>query len=252
MPQFSPGFLIALMVAPFIGSFLGVLVERLPKGQDVIAGRSRCTACGRTLSPMELVPVFSWLIQRGRCRGCGTPLGLFHPFMELAAAGVVLWTYAIVGPDAQAVTLVLGWTLLALAVMDARDLFLSDALTLPLIPAGLAFAWWLDPVVPWANIVGAVAGFGLVSGIALLYRAMRGREGLGFGDAKLMAGAGAWTGWEGLGTVLFLGVAVSFVILLVMRLGGKQLDAGTKVPLGTGLAVGIWLTWLYGPLLPVT
>lgn len=236
-------------MAPFVGSFLSVLVVRLPAGEDVVASRSRCRSCAKTLSPLELVPLVSWVVQRGRCRGCGTRIDALYPAIEIAAAVTVLWAMTEVRGDLLWITVGLGWALLALAAMDWRSMILADVLTLPLIPAGLMVAWWIDPQSLAWHAIGAAAGFGLMVGAAWAYRAVRGRDGLGFGDAKLMAAAGAWVGLAGIGTVLLYGAVLSLGLALLVHLRGRAMTGDTALPLGVGLAAGLWLTWLYGPLL---
>jgi leader peptidase (prepilin peptidase)/N-methyltransferase len=168
--------------------------------------------------------------------------------MELAALGVVIWAAAVVDEGVLVVTVLLGWALLSLAAMDARSFFLSDVLTLPLIPAGLAVCFWLEPQAVWEHALAALAAATILACLAVAYRHLRERDGLGYGDVKLFAAAGAWTGPMGLGTVLLWAVVVNVALLLAGRLAGQQVAAETKVPVGTGLAAGLWLTWLYGPL----
>jgi leader peptidase (prepilin peptidase)/N-methyltransferase len=241
---------VLLIIAPFIGSFLSVLVVRLPKGEDVVASRSQCRSCGKRLSPLELLPVVSWLIQGGKCRQCGAKIGWFYPAIEIGAAVVVLWAVS-VGMEGWilAATCLLGWMLLALGAMDLRDFVLADVLTLPLIVMGLAVVWLSNgEAVVW-HAAAAVAGFALMVGIAAAYKQLRGREGLGFGDAKLMAAAGAWTGLAGLGTVLLYGSLLTLALAGILRQTGREIGGETPLPFGAGLAMGLWLTWLYGPLL---
>ena len=238
-----------LVAAPFVGSFLSVLVVRLPEREDIVVSRSRCRSCGKALSPLELVPIVSWVVQGGRCRSCGAKVSFLYPGLELAAMGVVLWAMTVVRGELLWMTSVLGWALLALLVMDWRRFILADALTLPLIPAGLAVAWRIDPdSVVW-HVAGAAAGLAFMVGVAWTYRAIRGRDGLGFGDAKLMAGAGAWVGLEGLTTVLLYGPLLSLALVAGGQLAGRRVTRETPIPFGVGLAAGFWLTWLYGPLL---
>lgn len=239
---------IALLVSPFIGSFLSVLVVRLPLGEGVVLGRSHCRNCNKTLGPAELVPLLSWMIQRGKCSACGASVSALYPSMEVAATAVAFWAVTTVPPELAIISILLGWVLLALAVMDARSFFLSDVLTLPLIPLGLAVIWVIDPASLAAHLAATIAGFVLMMAVAWAYEKLRGREGLGLGDAKLMAGAGAWAGLSGLGSVLLIGVCVNAVMLVVQRILGRDIDPSTPVPLGTGLAAGMWLTWLYGPI----
>ena len=241
--------LIPVVIAPFIGSFLSVLVVRLPRGEDVVASRSHCRSCNMPLSPLELVPLVSWTLQRGKCRACGAEIGWLYPALELAAVAVALWAITVVEGDLILLTAALGWALLALAAMDLRDLILADAITLPLIVAGIGVAVWLNPDAIHWHVLGAALGFGLLVAAAWGYQAFRGREGLGFGDAKLMAAAGAWTGLEGVGTVLLYGALLSLAAVLIARALGRDIGLTTPVPFGAGLAAGFWLTWLYGPLL---
>lgn len=241
--------LIPTIAAPFIGSFLSVLAVRLPRGEDVIVSRSRCRGCGRTLSAAELLPLVSWVLQKGRCRGCGAAVSPLYPVMELGALFLVVWASFVVSGAVLWATVALGWTLLALAAMDVRDFILADVLTLPLVAAGLAVAWWLDAAGFHWHVLGAATGFTLMVAAAWGYKAIRGREGLGFGDAKLMAAAGAWTSIEGVGTVLLYAALVGLGIAAVWRLAGREVDATMPIPLGAGIAAGLWLTWLYGPLL---
>lgn len=246
-PVLSFEFLCLIAAAPFIGSFLAVLVIRLPEGEDVVWTPSRCLSCQHPLGPPDLVPIISWTVAMGRCRHCGSRVSALYPAMEVAAIMVVLWAAVAVGPEALMITVVLGWALLALAVMDARSLFLSDALTLPLIPAGLLVCLWLDPLGVWSNIAGALFGAAVFMAMSWAYFRLRAREGLGLGDVKLIAAAGAWVGVEGLGTVILWAVMVNAVMIASEMLRGQTMAATTQVPLGTGLAAGLWLTWLYGP-----
>jgi leader peptidase (prepilin peptidase)/N-methyltransferase len=170
-----------------------------------------------------------------------------YPLLEIASVFVVLWAAFVVNADALVVTVIFGWALLALAVMDLRSMFLADVLTLPLIPAGLAVCLWLEPDAIWTHMAGAAAGAALLAALSWGYFRLRGREGLGLGDVKLMAAAGAWVGVGGVGTVILWAVMVNALMLAPDALRGRPMSATTQVPLGTGLATGLWLTWLYGP-----
>jgi len=243
----SVDLLFLLVAAPFIGSFLSVLVLRLPEGEDVVFSRSHCRSCQHPLDVRDLIPIASWLISRGRCRHCGAQVGSLYPLMEIASVLVVVWAALVVDDEALMVSVIFGWVLLALAVMDLRSMFLADALTLPLIPAGLAFCLWLEPEAIWAHVAGAAAGAAVLAALSWGYFRLRGREGLGLGDVKLMAAAGAWVGVGGLGTVILWAVMVNAIMLALEAMRGRTLSGTTQVPLGTGLATGLWLTWLYGP-----
>jgi leader peptidase (prepilin peptidase)/N-methyltransferase len=245
-----PETLLALLVAPFVGSFLGVVIDRLPTGPPLLLGRSACDECGRRLRPAELVPLVSYLAQRGRC-GCGRiRLSPFYPAIELAALAVAASAAFVLSGWLMWASLGLGWTLLALAAIDLRHYLLPDVLTLPLIPAGLAVAWALDLDLVPEHLLGALLGFVVFAGIAWLSRRLRGRHGLGLGDAKLLAAAGAWLGWAALPSVVVIGAAIALALALAQALGGAKLALTGKLAFGPHLALAFWLVWLFGPLIP--
>lgn len=238
------------IVAPFIGSFLGVLAERLPEGRPVAMARSQCDRCGAVLQPVDLVPLASWFWLRGRCRHCGAGIGVFPLFMEIAAPIPVMWAAMATSGWVFVATCVLGWMLLALAVIDWRAFLLPDVLTAPLAVSGLAAAYAFDRNALADHAIGAVAGFALFGAVAVLYRRVRHRDGLGLGDAKLLGALGAWVSWQGLPTVVFYGAILALAVTLVRSLSGRGLSAVTRISFGTFLALGGWLVWLYGPLVP--
>jgi leader peptidase (prepilin peptidase) / N-methyltransferase len=143
-------------------------------------------------------------------------------------------------------SVVLALALAALSAVDLREYRLPDVLTLPLIAFGVMATWWLGLASPGWAIASAVVGFALLAGIALLYSRVRGREGLGLGDAKLFAASGAWLGLEGLPAVLLVACGAAIVALLVMAMRSQPLLATTRIPFGPFLAFGTWVVWLYG------
>ena len=234
---------VALLMAPFAGSFLGLVADRLPRGEDVVWGRSRCEACGRALQPRDLVPVLSYLWLGARARCCEAPIPMALPAIELAALAVAASAAWIADGALFLASLALGWTLLCLAAIDARTLRLPDALTLPLGAAGLALglAGVTGPL--GAQVAGAGLGFGLLAGIGAIYRRLRGRTGVGRGDAKLLGAIGAWTGWAGLGPVVLLAALTG---LLAAALAPGRIRRDARVPFGPCLALGAWVVWLAG------
>jgi leader peptidase (prepilin peptidase) / N-methyltransferase len=244
----TAGTILALLVAPFVGSFLGVVVERLPEARPIGLARSSCDHCGATLGARDLVPLLSWLARGGRC-GCGKiRLSAFYPGIELAALAVAVSATLVLSGWLLWASLALGWTLLALAAIDLRHYLLPDALTLPLIAAGLAGAWLIEPARLGDHALGAAAGFIGFAVIAWLYRRLREREGLGRGDAKLLGAGGAWLGWQALPSVVALAAVVALAVALAGTLLGAKLGATTRIAFGPYLALAIWLVWLYGPL----
>jgi leader peptidase (prepilin peptidase) / N-methyltransferase len=238
-----------VLAAPFVGSFLGVVIERLPAGRSVLLGRSTCDACGATLGARDLVPLVSWLWRRGRCGYCQTYLGAFYPAIELATLAVALSAAWLVTGWLLVVSCLLGWTLLCLAMIDHRHFLLPDVLTLPLIPAGLAVAYAIEPALLPGHVLGALAGFVAFALIAFAYRRLRSREGLGLGDAKILAGAGAWLGWQGLPSVVIIGALSALALALAGAAAGGKLTVTTRIAFGSHLAVAFWLVWLFGPVI---
>jgi leader peptidase (prepilin peptidase)/N-methyltransferase len=244
-----PETLFALLVSPFVGSFLGVVILRMPQRRPALLARSICERCGRTLRVAELIPFASWLARRGRC-ACGEArLGLFYPGIELAALAVAASAAAVLSGWLLWASLALGWLLLAMAAIDLRHYWLPDRLTLPLIPAGLLVTWLIDPAGLAGHAIGAVAGFIAFAGIAWVYRRLRLRAGLGLGDAKLLAGAGAWLGWPALPGLVVVAAALALAVALVRAASGERLGAATPIAFGAYLAFALWLFWLYGPLM---
>ena len=237
-----------VLVAPFIGSFLGLLIQRLPEGSPVARGRSRCDGCGATLRVRDLVPILSWLMVGARCRYCGRPLGWFYPGVELAALAVALASVLIDGGQGAWLDCLLGWWLLALGWIDLRTWLLPDALTLPLIIAGLAASFMFDPDQLVNRALGAALGYASLMTIAALYRALRGREGLGGGDAKLLAASGAWLGAAGLPEVILLAALSALAAAACLRLAGVRLGVLSALPFGPFLAVATWVLWLFSPI----
>jgi leader peptidase (prepilin peptidase)/N-methyltransferase len=237
-----------LLLAPVIGSFLGVLVRRLPCDRPVVFARSACESCGTVLTARDLIPLVSYGLQRGRCRHCGATIGRFHPVIELAAIGVALWAMTIDDGDWLIADCVLGWILLALAICDWRSYRLPDALTLPLILLGLATTWWLRPEELTAHALAAALVYTTFRALAWLYRRLREREGLGQGDAKLVAAAGAWVGLAPLSDVVLAAAAIGLVLAAILALStGRSLSGQTVLPFGPCLAFATWLVWLYMP-----
>ena len=174
-----------------VGSFLALASVRLPAGEPIVLARSRCRSCGKALGPHELVPVLSWMIQRGRCRTCAAPIGWRYPVMELSCAGLAAWAALATPGPPGALGALFAWQLLLIAAIDAEHYWLPDRLTLPLAITGLLAAALFEPHQALDRVIGAAAGFLALAGLAWGYRRLRGREGLGGGDPRLLAGIGA-------------------------------------------------------------
>lgn len=233
--------LIGGLAGAILGSFLATLILRWPQGRSVMRGRSACDGCGRTLGARDLIPLFSAMMQRGRCRSCGAAIDPLHGRVEAGCAvigALALGAMPNLGGIGWAV---FGWLLLTLAVLDWRHFWLPDALTLPLAFLGFTIGLWATDVALVDRAIGAAAGYGALLAIALGYRAVRGRDGLGLGDAKLLGALGAWMGWQALPFILLI---ASVTGLLVMLMTGRAKEAGARVPLGMFLALAAVPAWI--------
>lgn len=244
----NPHAVAAVAMSPFVGSFLAAVAVRLPAGESIVTGRSHCRRCGRTLSAWDLVPILSWLFSRGRCRQCGGRIGVRYPLLELSALVAAVWAAAVVDGWLIWPSCFLGWGLLVLAAIDLENFVLPDAITLPLVGTGLGIAWLLDHAEIGHHLAGAAGMYLAFVMVAIGYRRLRGREGLGMGDAKLAAAAGAWTSWVGAPSVVLLACASAFLFVLWQALRGRSLGPRDRIAFGPHLCVGTWLVWLYGPL----
>lgn len=221
----------AAIAGTIIGSFIATLCVRWGRGQQVSAGRSCCDSCRRQLNVIELVPVFSWLYTRGKCRACGAPIPVLHLWVELAAAGLAAFAIA-AEPNLHGVALALFWLfLLAPAVLDFRHHWLPDPLTLTLAAAGLLFGGFATGASLVDRLIGGAVGFLALWLIAHAYRLSRGREGLGAGDPKLLGAIGLWTGWFALPAILLIAALAGLAVAIAQ--GRSRLD---RMPFGTLLA----------------
>lgn len=229
-----------------VGSFLNVVIHRgpsmwgliddAPRG-DLVRPGSYCPSCRAPLGFRNLVPLASYLAQRGKCAACGAPIRWRYPLVEfLGGASAVLAVVVFGWTPAAALAAIAAFVLIALAFIDLETGYLPDALTLPLGALGLG-ANAFNMFVPITDaVIGAVAGYITFWAIGAVYRSMRKREGLGLGDAKLLAAIGAWTGWISLPVVIFIAAALT---LAVAALRGRA-KADDALPFGPGLcAAGV-------------
>ncbi|MDE2184062.1 MAG: prepilin peptidase [Alphaproteobacteria bacterium] len=228
--------------APFVGSFISVLVVRLPPAREAFWRRSQRDACGKRLSLVDLFPIVSWMWHR--------PISRLPLALEIAAIAMALWAASETSGWILLATCILGWLLLTLAVIDFRTFLLPDELTLPMIPAGLYVAYRIEPSSLLVHALAALMCFVGSVVLAFAYRRLRGREGLGLGDAKLLAGLGAWLGPLGVPSAILFAAVLGLAFVLYRSLRGHPIALSDKIPLGTFLAAGGWLVWLYGPLIP--
>jgi leader peptidase (prepilin peptidase)/N-methyltransferase len=253
-----------------VGSFLNVVIHRLPKmlerqwqrecaelrGEspapaaryNLIVPASACPACNHRIRALENVPVLSYLALRGKCAHCGVRISMRYPAVELLSgvlSGYVGWHF---GPGwTAAATLVFVWSMIALAFIDLDTFFLPDNITLPLAWAGLlAQLLRLFPDVTLADgVIGAVSGYLALWSVFWLFKLATGKEGMGYGDFKLLAAIGAWLGWKALPLVIvlssFVGAAVGVVLILLRRQGRDM-----PIPFGPYLVVAGLIALFWG------
>jgi leader peptidase (prepilin peptidase) / N-methyltransferase len=257
----------AILLGLIVGSFLNVCILRIPEGQSVAKPRSRCPKCGKQIAAYDNIPVVSWLLLGGKCRNCKTPISPLYPAIELLTAGLFFASYWIFGFNVAALKWALFSALLVvLAVTDVRVRLLPDVVNLTGLMIGLALSFFVpmaDGTALWlANkmfdfpppqmalsfadaVIGAAVGAGLLWIVGEGYFRLRGREGMGFGDVKMMGMAGAFLGLKRtLLTVLvgsLLGSVIGISIILATRKGRDY-----ELPFGAFLAGGALLVVYFG------
>jgi leader peptidase (prepilin peptidase)/N-methyltransferase len=244
----TAGLLLFAALGLIVGSFLNVCIYRLPRRESIVWPASRCTSCGRLLRWFENVPVVSWLVLRGRCARCGARIAATYPLVEIATA--LLFAAGFAAYDLTpllAVRLMFGCALIVLFVIDLEHKILPNTITLPGIVIGFIASLGLPP--GWlASLIGIVLGGAVPFLIAEAYMRVRGHEGLGMGDVKMLAMIGAFLGWQlMLDTLVFASFAGSIV-----GLGFVAAGRGLKyaLPFGTFLAAGAFFAIFLGePLL---
>lgn len=238
--------LAAVLLGPVVGSFIGLVSLRLPAGRPLVFGRSACGTCDRALGPLDLVPIFSFLILRGRCGTCGAAIPRRYPAMELGCLAIGVASAFLFPGEFALIGAAFGWALLLIATIDAEHFWLPDRLTLPLGLVGILLAAVHPDLDLRSSLIGAAVGFGSLWLLAWAYRRIRGREGLGGGDPRLFGAIGAWVGWSGLPSVLVWASIAGFSVLAATALSGKPLSSNQRLPFGTFLAVGAWIVWHFG------
>jgi leader peptidase (prepilin peptidase)/N-methyltransferase len=234
----EPSALLAFAVAGLVvGSFLNVCIHRVPRRESLVWPASHCTTCNRALSWYENVPVVSWLVLRGRCRTCRAAISTTYPLVEFTTAVVFAGGVAVYGlTPLLLVRLAFASALIVLFMIDLQHQILPNSITLPGIVAGFAASWFLPP--GWmSSLIGIAAGGGVLYAIAEAYYRVRGHEGLGMGDVKMLAMIGAFLGWPlMILTLVLASFAGSLVGVALMASGRGGMKAA--LPFGTFLALG--------------
>lgn len=251
-----------------VGSFLNVVILRLPRMMErnwkqecrvllelpeeateplsLMRPASRCGGCGAAIRPWQNVPVISWLLLRGRCANCAKPISAQYPIVEAVTAilsAVCAWRF---GWSVQlAAALVFSWALVALTVIDLREMLLPDDITLPLLWLGLLLSTQSVFVGTGASIWGAALGYLALWSIYHLFKLATGKEGMGYGDFKLLAALGAWFGGMSLPVIILLSSVVGAVVGIALILVRGR-DRNLPIPFGPYLAGAGWLTLIWG------
>ncbi len=245
--------LCGFLAGTIAGSFLALVAARLPLGRPVATGRSACEACGRTLGPLELVPLLSFLALRGRCGGCRAPIPSATWIMELLAGLIGLLAVVLARAPEQLVWAMFGWQLLLLAALDLRHYWLPQRLTVLLALSGIV-ALFITRGDVAASLLGGVAGFLGLEAVRVCYRLLRGREGVGGGDPLLLGGIGLWMGWQALPFVMVVASLVGFALIACWKLRGVEISPATRIPLGACLAIAaicVWAAAACAPIVPL-
>lgn len=233
-----------IVAGAFVGSFLTASAKAWPDWMQIVSGRSACDECGQTLSPRELIPIASFIVQRGRCRNCNTAIDWLHPVGEIAALLIAISAVIAFDGWATLMAVLFGWTLLFGALVDIRTFLIPDIVSIGLVPAGLAATYFATgQQAALMHAFAALIGFASLAIIAAAYRYLRGRDGLGLGDAKLLAAGGAWAGLYALPWIVVIGAGATLFVVVIGHVLGRKAHADTAVPLGPGLAAGCYLAY---------
>lgn len=239
--------LLAGLIGLILGSFIATLVLRWPAGRSVL-GRSQCDGCGRPLRAWELVPLLSALGMRGVCARCGVRIDPFHGRVEIASGLIGVAALALLPGTAGWLWALFGWLLLPLALLDARHFWLPDRLSAVLAIAGLFLAGPMLGVGLLDRWIGALAGGLVLAAIAWAYRRLRGDDGMGGGDPKLVAAIGCWLGWQALPLMLLLASFGGILWALAAQGKGDRPLARRPVPFGLFACAAAWATVPLWPL----
>ena len=220
-----------------IGSFLNVCIYRLPRRMSPVRPRSSCTTCGHMITWYENIPIGSYLVLRGRCSGCGSPISMMYPLIEAITGAMFLGAYLLYGPSPLLVArLVFGCMLIALFVIDLQHKILPNVITLPGIVIGLLFSEIAGP--GWKDaLIGAVLGFGVLWIIGETYFRLRRIEGMGMGDLKMLGMIGAFLGWK----LMIVVLAAASILGSLVGLGlivFRRRSMSDQLPFGCFLAIG--------------
>jgi leader peptidase (prepilin peptidase)/N-methyltransferase len=279
MSESAPLFVaVVFAIMLLIGSFLNVVIHRLPimmerdwreqadelintppehelpKGRfDLSTPRSRCPSCGKLITALQNIPVISYLFLKGRCANCKTPISARYPLVELLTATLAAITAWHFGAGFEALmAIALAVSLIAIAMIDADTQLIPDSIVLPLLWVGLSMSLFHPLsgastlfISPSDAIIGALAGYLSLWSVFWLFKLVTGKDGMGYGDFKLLAALGAWLGWQQLPIVIMMSTVVGAIISISLIIV-KGKDRSVPIPFGPYLAAAGWITMLWG------
>ena len=229
-----------------VGSYLNVVIFRLPRRISTVLPRSRCPRCRAAIRPWDNVPVFSYLLLRGRCRHCGARIPWRYPLVEvMTAACFLLSARRFESPADSLVAAAFCGAMIVLAMIDLEHFILPDVITKPGIAAGLLAQLWVSWSTPQSALIGIVLGAGVIAAVSWGWYWLKGVHGMGFGDVKMLAMIGAFLGWQGVVVTLLLGCLTGSLVGAGLMLRGRA-GLGSKLPFGVFLALGAVVALFYG------
>ena len=258
------------LIGAFIGSFLNVVIYRLPlmlerqwkadccelldldketppsKKFNLCVPRSHCPSCNQQVKAIENIPILSYVFLRGKCRHCGTKISLQYPLVELLTAlltCVVVWRFGVSVQSLGAIMFT--YYLIALCGIDIEKQLLPDNVTLPLLWLGIIFNYFSIYTDLSSSILGAIFGYVLLWLVFQIFKIITGKEGMGYGDFKLLAALGAWLGWQSLPLIILLSSAAGATVGIIM-IATKLQERSKPIPFGPYLALAGWIAMLYG------
>ncbi|NOU20620.1 MAG: prepilin peptidase, partial [Methyloglobulus sp.] len=258
------------LIGLLVGSFLNVVIYRLPvmmqlswrkdcqdylglasepqaeEPFNLVLPLSRCPGCNTPIKPYQNIPVISYIFLRGKCANCNNPISLRYPIIEAFTAltsVIIAWHFGFTPQTGFA--LLLTWSLIALSFIDIDHHLLPDSITLPLLWLGLFLSMFGLFADSHASIIGAIAGYLVLWGVFHLFKLLTGKEGMGYGDFKLLALFGAWLGWQSLPIIILLSSLVGAVIGIAMIIFFRH-GRNTPIPFGPYLAAAGWIALIWG------
>lgn len=236
------------LVGLIVGSYLNVVVYRVPRGMSTVTPRSRCPRCRRAILPWDNVPVLSYLWLRARCRSCGLKIHWRYPLLEALTSVCFVAALREFGPSPLriAVACFFSAAMIALAMIDFEHFLLPDVITWPGMAIGLLVLPWLGWHSHREAFFGAALGAGILLAVAWGWYLLKGVEGMGMGDVKMLGMIGAFLGWQSVISTLFVASFIGSVVGLALMIPGR-FSMKSRLPFGVFLAIGALLTLFFGP-----